>query len=526
MSLEGRMLPSAGPGEGAAEVPAAEQGRELAPLSPRESALPEAPSSRTADVERAGLIAAIEQAAEAIVITDTAGKIQYVNPAFTRMTLYSSQDVVGQNPRLLKSDLQTAAFYQELWATITSGQVWHGELVNRRKDGTFYTEEMSITPVRAPSGEIARYIAIKQDVTQRRAGEEAQRLLAAVVEYSEDAIMAYSLGGLILTWNRGAESMFGYSAGESIGKHVSMLIPPERTRGLAYITEQVLQGRVVSQYEDLCLRKDGRRIDVSVTSYPICNSSGEVTASSIIFRDISERKQAEQARALLASIIESSHDAIMGEDLDGTILSWNKGAELLLGYKGEEVIGKSAVILAPPGCRDGVRKSLGLIRLGNSVNLVETVRQRKDGRQIDVSLSLSPIRNSAQEVVGVSVIARDIGERKRVEEALRESEERFRIMADSCPNLMWVTDTEGGVRFVNRKYREFFGTTFEQVEGSRWQPLIHPDDAPDYVRAFLRAARECTPFQADARARRADGEWRWVGTRIVVAVGVGVGDEE
>src|ERR1017187_6882241 len=148
MSLEGRMLPSAGPGEGAAEVPAAEQGRELAPLSPRESALPEAPSSRTADVERAGLIAAIEQAAESILITDTAGKIQYVNPAFTRMTLYSSQEAVGQDPRVLKSGLQTAAFYQELWATITSGQVWHGELVNRRKDGTFYPEEMSITPDR------------------------------------------------------------------------------------------------------------------------------------------------------------------------------------------------------------------------------------------------------------------------------------------------------------------------------------------------------------------------------------------
>src|ERR1039457_2267858 len=285
MSLEGRMLPSAGPGEGAAEVPAAEQGRELAPLSPRESALPEAPSSRTADVERAGLIAAIEQAAEAIVITDTAGKIQYVNPAFTRMTLYSSQDVVGQNPRLLKSVLQPAAYYQELWDTIAAGQVWHGELINRRKDGTFYTEEMSITPVRAPSGEIASYIAIKQDVTQRRAGEEAQWLLAAVVECSEDAIIACTPAGIVLTRNRGAEAMFGYSAKEVIGNHLSMMVAPERHGLLADVTQQVLQGHAISQHEGVGKRKDGRRFDVSMTASPIRSSAGKVSAISAIICD-------------------------------------------------------------------------------------------------------------------------------------------------------------------------------------------------------------------------------------------------
>ena len=259
-------------------------------------------------IEQAGLVAAVEQAADGIVITDTDGKIQYVNPAFTAMTGYTSEEAVGQYPRILKSGLEPAEFYAELWNTIRSGRVWHGELINRRKDGTFYHEEMRITPVRDSKGEIASYIAIKHDVTERRAAEEAQRFLAAIVESSEDAIAAYTPAGIILTWNRGAEAIFGYTAGEAIGKHVSMLA--ERPAGLAHFTEQVLQGKVVSQYEGLCRRKDGRRFHVSVTGSPIRNAAGEVVAISAVLRDISERQEAEQARALLASIVESSDDAI------------------------------------------------------------------------------------------------------------------------------------------------------------------------------------------------------------------------
>jgi PAS domain S-box-containing protein len=467
-------------------------------------------SSRQADVRRAGLIAAIEQAAESIVITDTAGTVQYVNPAFTRMTLYTSQEAVGQNPRMLKSGFQPEGFYQEMWATIASGQVWQGELVNRRKDGTLYTEEMSITPVRAASGEIASYIAIKQDVTGRRAGEEAQRLLAAIVEGSQDAIIAHTPEGIVLTWNRGAETMLGYSPEEVIGQHVSMLVASERIESLAKVIGRALQGHAIPQYEDVCLGKDGRRVDVSVTASPIRDSQGRVTAVSAIIRDTSERKKAEQTTALLASIIESSHDAIMGEDLEGTIVSWNHGAERLFGYKSDEIIGKSAVSLAPPGCRDGVRKSLAIIRTGSTVCPVETVRQSKDGRLVDVSLSLSPIRNAAQQVVGASVIARDIGERKRGEEALRESEERFRIMADGCPAAMWVTGAKGEIQFINRAFLEATGTRPQQVEGDLWRSLIHPDDAAEYFGTLQRALDGHTPFKAEARFRGADGTWRWV----------------
>jgi sigma-B regulation protein RsbU (phosphoserine phosphatase) len=120
---------------------------------------------RKAESEKGRLVTAIEQSAEGVVITNTAGDIEYINPAFTRITGYSREEVLGHNPRILKSDKQDPAFYQQLWATILKGEIWHGELINRRKDGSLYTEQMSIAPVRNTIGEVTHFIATIRDVT-------------------------------------------------------------------------------------------------------------------------------------------------------------------------------------------------------------------------------------------------------------------------------------------------------------------------------------------------------------------------
>ena len=127
---------------------------------------------KRAEAEHIRLVTAIEQSAEAVMITNTAGDIEYVNPAFTRITGYSREEVLGQNPRILKSGNQDPAFYQQLWATILQGKAWQGELINRRKDGSLYTEQMNIAPVRGERGEVTHFIATKQDVTARKQLEQ------------------------------------------------------------------------------------------------------------------------------------------------------------------------------------------------------------------------------------------------------------------------------------------------------------------------------------------------------------------
>jgi PAS domain S-box-containing protein len=290
-----------------------------------------------------------------------------------------------------------------------------------------------------------------------------------------------------------------------------MLVAPERLADAAYFIEQVSQGITVSQFESLWVRSDGRKIHVSASGSPILNSAGEVLALSAIVRDITERKDAEQARALLASIVESSDDAIHAVSLDGTILSWNRGAEALFGYSSREAIGKHAAMLARPGRGEEVRRSLLLAGSGRTLPAFDAVLQGKDAGAIDVSLSISPIRDPAGSVVAASVIARDIRQRLRTEAALHESEDRFRIMADSCPSMIWVTDAEGNSRFINRTYREFAGVEDADMEEGKWQLRMHPDDAAQYLEAFSGAVRDHLPFRAEGRLRRADGEWRWLG---------------
>jgi PAS domain S-box-containing protein len=442
--------------------------------------------------------------------------------------------------------------------------------------------------------------------------------------------------------------MLGYTADEVLGKPVSMLVPRDRWENLARFNDTLLCGRSVSQYRGFCLRRDGRRLHVSVTGSPILNQRGEVTAVSSIFRDISDRYEAEQTRALLATIEECSEDAIYSVTTDGTILSWNRGAETLFGYCREEAISKNISLLASPLCPEEMVRCLDAIQQGRTLSCPDAVRQSKDGRTLEISISVSPIHDSEGRLAGASLIARDARQRrdaerkareadgrfravfeqspfamaitapdgrflqvnqsfarmfgytedellaaswmdlthpddigrtlklieklraasdlyfqldkrylhrsgavilanirlstvkdsagqeifrvvqiedvtshKRAEEALSESEDRFRTIADSCPTMLWVTGPEGGSVFLNKALRQFSGVTPDELEGGKWQLSVHPDDLECYSGQFGEAVRTQTSFRAEARVRRADGEWRWLGSHAAPRISSG-----
>jgi PAS domain S-box-containing protein len=172
----------------------------------------------------------------------------------------------------------------------------------------------------------------------------------------------------------------------------------------------------------------------------------------LAFHDITERKHAENARARLAAIVESSDDAIVGTDLHGVITSWNLGAERLYGYTSEEAIGQSVYMLVATDRLDGEKTLRGCICRDERVDPFETVRRRKDGTLLDVWVRLSPIADDHRRVVGVSGTARDITERKRSEAALQESERRYREMVDALPVAVYTTDAQGLLTHFNSAF--------------------------------------------------------------------------
>ena len=187
------------------------------------------------------------------------------------------------------------------------------------------TLELSFNPF-VIDGKVAGVSVFGKDITERIAAEESRQLLAKIVESSLDAIVAVAPNGAIMTWNRGAEEIFGYSAKEAIGQPIINFVPLEHQDSQTERIETLLQGQALPLQEGVCIRKDGHRMLVSFAAWPIFNSTGEATAICILARDITLRREAEEARALLASIVESSDDAVHALTLDGTVASWNRGA--------------------------------------------------------------------------------------------------------------------------------------------------------------------------------------------------------
>lgn len=260
-------------------------------------------------------------------------------------------------------------------------------------------------------------------------------ITSAMTESSGDAIVGHTLDRRIVYWNRGAEQIYGYAADEAIGQPSSILMPPGQN-DLLGVSERIRRGEQIDHYETRRLRKDGTVIDVSVAVSPISTRDGEIVGLSVVGRDISERKLAEEALLRLAAIVDSSEDAIIAKTLDTTIISWNHGAEHIYGYAAAEVIGRPISILLPPGAEDEVPAIMERIRRGEKVEHYETKRKRKDGTIIDVSVAVSPIKMHRGEIIGASAVARDITERKQAEAArvhisrLEQSQAAHRLLLE------------------------------------------------------------------------------------------------
>jgi PAS domain S-box-containing protein len=266
-------------------------------------------------------------------------------------------------------------------------------------------------------------------------------------------------------------------------------------------------------------RGDGEYRWFVARATPIRDPSGRIVEWYGSASDIHDRRQADQDRAFLASIVESTNDAVVSKTLDGVIRSWNAGAERLFGYSAEEVVGRSITLIIPPELLSEEYSILDRLRRGERIEHFETVRVAKDGRRLDISLTISPIRDGTGRIIGASKVARDVSLRKRAERQIRQSEQRFRHMANAAPVLIWISGVDKSFNWFNQPWLDFVGRSLEQEVGDGWIENIHPDDRQRCVETYHNAFDGREHFTMEYRLRRHDGVYRWVLGRGVPLLG-------
>ncbi|HUH97981.1 MAG TPA: PAS domain S-box protein [Anaerolineales bacterium] len=310
---------------------------------------------------------------------------------------------------------------------------------------------------------------------QRQRVQQSQSQLAGIINSAMDAIITMDEDQRILIFNPAAEKMFQRFADKVIGKPLAMLIPERlrtqheedvRSFGRTSITKRSM-GRLGLVFG---LRANGEEFPLEV-SISQMETDGRKTFTAIL-RDSTERRQAEDRLRYLGSIVESAMDAIIGKTLDGTIVSWNPGAERIYGYQAREVIGKPISIISPPEGPDDMRAILEKIKGGERIQQYETVRLARDGSRIDVSLNVSPLRDDAGNIVGATAIFRDITERKQAERALRRAhddlelqvQERTAALSESNMLLKMLLDYSPDHIFFKDLQSRFIRTSRSQAQ--------------------------------------------------------------
>ena len=258
------------------------------------------------------------------------------------------------------------------------------------------------------------------ELTENHEQDVRNAFLSAIVESSDDAIISKGLDGTIRTWNRAAERIFGYTEAEAVGKSILMLIPPSRLQEEDIILSNIKNGKRVEHFETVRLAKNGREIPISVTISPIKDGKGIIVGASKVARDISMKFEVAAKQAMLAAIVESSDDAIISKRLDGTITSWNHAASRIFGYSEDEALGKPITMLIPFSRLGEEELIINNIRSGKKVNHFQTKRLHKDGYEIDISLTISPIKDLNGAIIGASKVARDITEQVRSQELIKK----------------------------------------------------------------------------------------------------------
>jgi PAS domain S-box-containing protein len=367
-------------------------------------------------------------------------------------------------------------------------------------------------------GTVGGFLVLVSEIGARRAGERARAAAEArfrdLVELAPDAIVLVNTGGEIVLVNARTERLFGYTREELLGMAVESLLAD----GIGHLhgdrREECFAAPSARPTGELtrgsALRKNGTKVVVEMSVGPLAGPEG--TLACVWIRKVGVGGEMEQANERLAALVDSSDDAIIDKQLDGTIVGWNAAAERIYGYRAEEAIGRPISILVAPERTDELAVILQRIAAGESIDHYETVRVCKDGRRVEVSISVSPIKDQHGAIIGAATIARDVTDRKR-------AEDNIRMVLESTPDAIVVVADDGRIQIINRATEALFGYARDELLGQTVE-LLFPDGFTDAQRD-LRQGSLSAPDIGSVGATTVVMALRKDGSEVLVEIVVG-----
>ncbi len=475
---------------------------------------------------RADFLDRVDASAHAV---DPAGRIVYWNAAAERLFGYSRDEALGQPVReIVLPGFERPASDGHV-ARLLSGNALSGEFLLRRKDGATFPAQVAATPLTGSDGQVAAVVAITFDMTERRAHEERLARYAAIVESSNDAVIEHDLDGRIVRWNEAAERIYGYTAAEVIGQHMTILAPETDRAEVEAVRQRVLAGSRVAGHSTLRVRRDGSTVSLNISFFPIYASGGTLIGTASIVRDLSEQMRLQESHARLAAIVASATDAILGRDNTRTLVSMNKAAERLFGWSAEELIGGHAWEIVPQDLREETSAMAARLRAGLAV-AAETERIDREGRRFPVELNAFPVFDQDGDILGSATFIRDISEKRAAEQALAESEARYRAAVDASQDAFCIlrAERDGGgpisdfiIVAMNPAAEALIDAPSREAIGMRLSELMPMDSAPEFFERYVRVAETGEPVDEEFEVTQPVISARWL-RHTVVKLGDGI----
>lgn len=368
--------------------------------------------------------------------------------------------------------------------------------------------------VRDEHGNPACWQGIILDITERRQAEqmlcESEARYRDIFENANDLIYIHDLQGNYLSINRATEQIIGYPLEEALKMNMRQVVAPEYLDDSHQKLAEKLAGIHQTVYETACVTKDGRRVTLEINS-SVIRKNGEPIAIQGIARDITERKRTEvslqASESALKDLFDNAPNGYHELDREGRIVRINRTELEMLGYQLEEVIGRFAWEFV---VESTARESI-LDKISGAKRLVpmELNFRRKDGSTVSVLLKDALIKDENGTITGIRANIQDITGRKQVEQALKESEQKYRLLGEGIMHQVWTAQPDGNLDYVNRRTLEYFGRTYSETLGDGWQSLVHQEDLAESVEKWTHSLETGEDYATEFRLRRHDGEYLW-----------------